>query len=217
MTLYNYRVRIVRQDDPEVPDYDSHVPVVFIPYMGSSVDTPVGDLYLPDLSRLREARSHLGWENTERWLSCFWGPTRRLRDTDRDGIYVAVATAEWYDAIGEWQGKPTRREMVDRDLDFEAYLEGEVYYLAPEVREQWVLQARGDKSVGSPLVTFGEPREFDIFDTVETRWVDDEERDLTGGYYGKAHALAMAYDDDNWGYGDTPYLVVDEEGEEVPR
>jgi hypothetical protein len=194
------RVRIVRDMYPEMPDDDTQVPVVFLPFMYPTHYNLItaGKEYLPDEGRILEARQQLGWQGAERWLNVFVGPTRRLSSDTNDGYHIAVATPEWREAMGltdEYmaQLKPplTIENLLgswNQPLEIEDYFNGDVFILFPEVLTTWEDSATG---------------------RTRAEWETDPEQSAVGGYYGEKWALQMARED--WDF-DGPYLVVEEDG-----
>lgn len=180
MSEQQRRIRVATDEYPDVPDWDAHVPVIWVPFIGPGVQFCVGKDYLPDLGVLRRARGSLGWELMERWLNIFVGPTRRLNGgDDRDGYYYAVVTPEWQEMTGltdEHLAEATltlKDSILNARMPFEDYLDGEVFIIVPEVLVTW---------------TSDDNR-------TEERWEDDPDNFAVHGYYGREHVESTCADE----------------------
>lgn len=185
MTASSKRVRIERDEWAERPDFDAQCPVVFLPYMRYRHYFLIahGREYLPTEDSIKRALMHLGWEDTQRWLSMFVGRIVKVLDGhDRDGVYVEVATDKWIADMGFTDDPvPLLREQTS---PFEHYLDGDVFTLVPEELVLWV----GDN---------GQER---------TSWEEVEGEHAVGGFYGLNWAVDCA-SEDFFGDGDT-YDVI---------
>jgi hypothetical protein len=196
--MSNRRVRLERDEWAEAPDYDAQCPVVFLPYLrrNSYALVTVGKEYLPDEDRIHDALGRFGWEGALRWLSCFYGPVVKTHDgSNRDGVYVEVATTAWCESMGVANNEDFIRLLKEEKAsDFEHYLDGDVFILVPERLETWV-RLKDDGSLS------GED---------EQRWEDDPDQHSVGGFYGKDWAVEAAeedfYDDD------VVFDIVEEDG-----
>lgn len=187
MVNINRRVRIVRDDEGDIPEDELHVPVVWLPYNGRGAAGVMGAEYLPDADHIRRACLSLGWEGTIRWFRAFYGPVHVLRSDNRYGVYVTVVTDAWRAELGLLDyylaatGQPL--DTLGMECDFQHYLNGEVYNLIPETFVHWV-RFYPDEEGG----------DVDYDDQI-SRWEQDYDEEGYGGVYGGDVAVTLASED----------------------
>ena len=214
MSDVKHRVMIERDPFASAPEDYLAIPIIWVAYTmrGRSGKPVQGEDYLPDSSVFDRAIAHVGWEQMERWARIFLGPVRQLRDyQNRDGHYLAIATQEWYDALGEWEGKPTREELVAQHTEYEDYLSDDVFVLTPQIQEMWVKldRDRVHDSDGQYVKVMPDDEA-----AVKYEWVHDPDGYSIGGFYGEEHAKEAALSE-FYNKDDVDFIVVDEDGNEV--
>ena len=205
------RVRLVREDYAERPDYDAQMPIIYVEYRHGA--RPVaGKDYLPSEGNINSAWRYFDREDFERWLTAFVGPHSQFSAyDDRDGYYYRVATPEWRDAMGltdEYMTGAglTMATLLEGPDDYEHWVNGETYGCIPEKLVGYV-----------PVIDSGSDEIADDVDwsAIDYRWEGDDEVGSCWGFYGRDYAIEAAL---NEFYNQAEeFIVVDEDGNEVQR
>ena len=199
-TAPRLRVRVIRDDDAERPDYDAQCPVVRLDWTNGGwhrVEVMVGkeslsadrlEQVLAEGRRFGSSRDFL-----ERWLNVIGWKWTTL--STRDGVYYEIASDEWITAMGFDDGV-LPDGFFDRTSDYQNYLDGEVFRLVPEVLVGWTPDTDGF-----------EPEE---------KWEHHPTESGFGGIYGESWAIESAFFE-VLSAEDGPFLVVDEDGNEIAK
>lgn len=200
MTTITRRVRLAYDEDNSGPDYDAQMPVIYVEYRGGP-SIVHGREYLPDAANLRNAWNYLSRDDFERWLRINVGPIETFSGNDRSGYYIRIAAPGWRKVIGLTDEYLAENGYVMEQIlkgpdDWEFFARGEVYGIIVEERVHYVaVDDDGDALDGSD----------------KYEW---EHKDSCWGYYGHKYALEAARSDFVID-AETPFVVIDEEGDEV--
>lgn len=185
----NFRVRLVRDENPEKPYDEGNTPVLEFPYRYSRpqfVDGLGAYLNESEKNRIWDAayRFQTNPELFERYLRMFHGVTTIKWYESRESKYVTFDTAAWrkHHGIVDAAIKPVIDQDYQRSINLDewrAYVEGEVYGCIVEERNIWHRT--------SPLIASNgnTPDTMETWESIESTW----------GFYGYDYAKEAALSD----------------------